>query len=131
MVKGIKDFEFQNDCVDFLIQKTAERDSKKVITVKAPTGAGKTIILIKYIDEYLKYGFDLVLSGHTHGGQWRLPFFDIGLYSYGQGLFPKYSGGKYEFINSALIVGRGLCKNIAVMRLYNPPEIVIVNIYSM
>lgn len=53
MVKGIKDFEFQNDCVNFLIQKTVERDSKKVITVKAPTGAGKTIILIKYIDEYL------------------------------------------------------------------------------
>ena len=53
MVKGIKDFEFQNDCVNFLIQKTVARDSKKVITVKAPTGAGKTIILIKYIDEYL------------------------------------------------------------------------------
>lgn len=53
MVKGIKDFEFQNDCVNFLIQKTVERDSKKVVTVKAPTGAGKTIILIKYIDEYL------------------------------------------------------------------------------
>lgn len=53
MVKGIKDFEFQNDCVNFLIQKTVERDSKKVITVKAPTGAGKTIILIKYIDEYM------------------------------------------------------------------------------
>ena len=49
MVKGIKDFEFQNDCVNFLIQKTVARDSKKVITVKAPTGAGKTIILIKYI----------------------------------------------------------------------------------
>lgn len=53
MVKGIKDFEFQNNCVNFLIQKTVARDSKKVITVKAPTGAGKTIILIKYIDEYL------------------------------------------------------------------------------
>ena len=102
---------------------------------KAVCDRGEFAILLahrpEYIDEYLKYGFDLVLSGHTHGGQWRLPLFDIGLYSYGQGLFPKYSGGKYEFINSALIVGRGLCKNTAVMRLYNPPEIVIVNIYSM
>ena len=53
MVKGIKDFEFQNDCINFLIQKTVERDSKKVITVKAPTGAGKTIILIKYISNYI------------------------------------------------------------------------------
>lgn len=53
MVEGIKDFEFQNECVNFLIQKTAANDSKQVITVKAPTGAGKTVILIKYIDEYL------------------------------------------------------------------------------
>lgn len=54
MVNGIKDYEFQNDCVEFLIDKTAEYNSKQVITVKAPTGAGKTVILIKYIDEYLK-----------------------------------------------------------------------------
>ena len=53
MVEGIKDLEFQNECVDFLIQKTVASDSKQVITVKAPTGAGKTIILIKYIDEFL------------------------------------------------------------------------------
>ena len=108
---------------------------KQLSCAKAVCDNGNFSVLLahrpEYIDEYLKYGFDLVLSGHTHGGQWRLPFFDIGLYAYGQGLFPKYSGGKYEFINSALIVGRGLCKNTAVMRLYNPPEIVIVNIYSM
>lgn len=53
MVEGIKDFEFQNECVSFLIQKTIECNSKKIITVKAPTGAGKTVILIKYINEYL------------------------------------------------------------------------------
>lgn len=54
MVNGIKEYEFQNECVDFLIDKTASVDSKQVITVKAPTGAGKTVILIKYVDEYLK-----------------------------------------------------------------------------
>ena len=53
MVNEIKDFDFQDDCVDFLIEKTVASDSKQVITVKAPTGAGKTVILIKYIDEYL------------------------------------------------------------------------------
>ena len=46
MVEGIKDLEFQNECVDFLIQKTVASDSKQVITVKAPTGAGKTIYLV-------------------------------------------------------------------------------------
>lgn len=60
MVNGIKDFEFQNDCVEFLINKTSDIDSKQIITIKAPTGAGKTVILIKYIDEYLKN-----TDGHT------------------------------------------------------------------
>lgn len=48
------DFEFQNDCVDFLISKTTDTSSRQVITIKAPTGAGKTVILVKYVDEYLK-----------------------------------------------------------------------------
>ena len=54
MVSKIKDYEFQAQCVEFLIEKTVETTSKQVITVKAPTGAGKTIILIKYVDEFLK-----------------------------------------------------------------------------
>lgn len=54
MVSKIKDYEFQAKCVEFLIEKTVETTSKQVITVKAPTGAGKTIILIKYVDEFLK-----------------------------------------------------------------------------
>lgn len=54
MVNGIKDYEFQNECAEFLVGKTVANNSKQVITVKAPTGAGKTVILIKYIDEYLK-----------------------------------------------------------------------------
>ncbi len=53
MVNGIREFEFQNDCVEYLIDKTADTNSKKVITIKAPTGAGKTVILIKFIDEFL------------------------------------------------------------------------------
>lgn len=54
MVSKIKDYEFQEQCVDYLIDKTIETNSKQVITVKAPTGAGKTVILIKYIDKFLK-----------------------------------------------------------------------------
>lgn len=54
MVNGIMNFEFQNDCVDFLIDKTTDVSSKQIITIKAPTGAGKTVILVKYVDEYLK-----------------------------------------------------------------------------
>lgn len=60
MVNGMKNYEFQNECVEFLIDKTVDINSKQVITVKAPTGAGKTVILIKYVDEYLKN-----TDGHT------------------------------------------------------------------
>lgn len=54
MVNGLNDYEFQDNCVEYLIDKTCDTNSKQVITVKAPTGAGKTVILIKYVDEYLK-----------------------------------------------------------------------------
>lgn len=49
--KGL--FEFQEKAVNFLLDTTAKSDSKEVITVKSPTGSGKTIILIDYIDGYL------------------------------------------------------------------------------
>ena len=54
MVTKIKDYEFQLSCVEYLIEKTISAESKQIITVKAPTGAGKTVILIKYVDELLK-----------------------------------------------------------------------------
>lgn len=54
MVNGIENYEFQENCVDFLYDKTTASGTKQIITVKAPTGAGKTVILVKYVDTYLK-----------------------------------------------------------------------------
>ena len=54
MVNGIEQYEFQNDCAEFLFDKTTASDAKQIITVKAPTGAGKTVILIKYVDLFFK-----------------------------------------------------------------------------
>lgn len=54
MVNGIENYEFQEKCVDFLFDKTTASGTKQVVTVKAPTGAGKTVILVKYVDTYLK-----------------------------------------------------------------------------
>ena len=56
---GIKDIEFQDDCVDALINYNST--NKKGVIVKAPTGSGKTIVLIKYIDTYFRtYGTNTV-----------------------------------------------------------------------
>lgn len=46
-------FEFQEKASNFLIETTIKKDSKQNVVLKAPTGAGKTIILLDYIDKYL------------------------------------------------------------------------------
>ena len=78
-------------------------------------------------DFYTDSGFDLVLSGHAHGGQVRIPGILNGLYAPNQGLFPKYAGGLYELGATSLVVSRGLCKN-NLPRIFNPPELVIVDL---
>lgn len=63
------------------------------------------------------------LSGHAHGGQFILPFLG-GIYSPGQGLFPKYYRGMYEENGKKLIVSRGLGNSRFPLRLFNRPEII-------
>ena len=80
-------------------------------------------------DEYSCYDVDLVLCGHAHGGQFRIPFMNRGLYSPGQGIFPKYSEGLHEHRGTKLIVSRGIGNsNRFPFRLFNPPEAVIIDI---
>lgn len=81
------------------------------------------------IDSYLQYDFDLILAGHTHGGQLRVPLFINGLFAPDQGWFPRYAGGIYEFDRSQMIVSRGATsQKIRIPRIFNRPEIVFVNI---
>lgn len=80
-------------------------------------------------DEYAVAGYDLAVTGHAHGGQWRIPFTKQGLIAPDQGLFPKYSGGKYELGAGWMIVSRGLAKeSTSIPRLFNPPELVVIDI---
>lgn len=83
------------------------------------------------IDVYLKTDFDLVLSGHSHGGQVRIPFILNGLYAPNQGWFPKYAGGMYNHDKLIQIVSRGVSYNPKMPRVFNPPEIVVVDIKGM
>ena len=81
-----------------------------------------------YIDKYAMAGYDLTLCGHAHGGQWRLPFTKIGVYSPGQGLFPKYISGVHSCGNMRQVISRGLGNSQCPLRLFNRPEIVTVTI---
>jgi predicted MPP superfamily phosphohydrolase len=83
------------------------------------------------INELLPLNSDLVLSGHAHGGQWRLPIIlENGLLSPNQGLFPKYTNGEYIFGNTTLLVSRGLAKESTrlIPRIFNRPEIVVITL---
>jgi len=82
----------------------------------------------EYIETYRKYPFDLVLSGHAHGGQVRLPFVLNGLFAPNQGWFPKYAGGVYKHDSLIHVVSRGLSYNPRLPRIFNPPEVVVINI---
>lgn len=81
------------------------------------------------IEAYLQLPFDLILSGHAHGGQWRIPGLLNGLLAPNQGLFPDYAGGSYAFENTTLIVSRGLAReSTRIPRIFNRPELVAVDI---
>lgn len=83
----------------------------------------------EYAETYMRYDFDLVLSGHAHGGQWRIPGILNGLYAPNQGLCPKYAGGLYEFEQGTMIVSRGLARESTLApRIFNRPELIVIDL---
>jgi predicted MPP superfamily phosphohydrolase len=70
----------------------------------------------------------LVLSGHAHGGQIRIPLLLNGLFAPNQGWFPAYAGGLYQHGSLTHIVSRGASNNIPLPRIFNPPEVVVIEI---
>lgn len=80
-------------------------------------------------ESYVAEGFDLVLCGHAHGGQWRIPGILNGVFAPNQGIFPPYAGGKYENGDTTMIVSRGLAReSTLVPRIFNPPELVVITL---
>ncbi len=89
------------------------------------------IILIthnpKDFNIYADWGANLIFAGHTHGGMIRI--FDRGLISTDRTLFPEFDGGIYyrNGIKSQMIVSKGLSRGNKGFRLFNPPELIVVN----
>ncbi len=103
--------------LDF-VREFASLDGFKILICHRP----------EYYDEYLReHDIDLILAGHTHGGQWRL--FGCGVYAPNQGLFPKFSSGIYD---NRLIVSAGASNTQRpIPRFFNPREISIIKIKSI
>lgn len=78
----------------------------------------------EYYPHYLKdKNVDLIISGHAHGGQWRI--FGRGVFAPGQGIFPKYTSGLYD---GKLLVSRGLSNHTFIPRIFNRPELIIIDL---
>ena len=109
------------------------REHVAQVAAQAENGA-YTILLThrpELLDVYSQYGFDLVMAGHAHGGQWRIPGILNGLWAPNQGLFPAYAGGQYEQDGTVMIVSRGLARgSTQVPRWYNRPEMVMIEVNS-
>lgn len=81
----------------------------------------------QYLENYAASGVDLVLSGHAHGGQFRLPFVG-GLVAPDQGFFPEYTEGEHVEGDTTMVISRGLGNSVIPLRLFNLPEIVCVEL---
>lgn len=80
-------------------------------------------------DSYVENEIDLVLSGHAHGGQVRIPLIG-GLIAPNQGLFPKYDAGVYSEGNTTMVVSCGIGNSVIPIRINNRPEIVLIELQS-
>lgn len=78
---------------------------------------------------YCKQAVDVVLAGHVHGGQVRIPYIG-GIIGPGQGILPDYDAGLYEADGIKMILSRGLGQSIIPFRVNNPPELVVVELQS-
>ena len=113
-----------------------DRDSQEEIELMKALGSVQTCpeytILLAHRPErspiYAQFGFDLIVSGHAHGGQVRIPGLINGLFAPRQGWFPKRAGGLYQEQNSDLIVSRGLCRRWYLPRIFNPVEIPVIEL---
>lgn len=82
-----------------------------------------------YFKAYDKWGADLTVSGHLHGGVMRLPFWG-GVISPSLEIFPKYDSGLYEGHNGKMIVSKGIGCHTLPIRLFNPAELIFIKIDS-
>lgn len=114
------------------IKKTIQRELKKL-----PRYNGYDILLFhraNLMDLLKNHGFDLILSGHMHGGQFRFPLGGRGVISpksswNGSKLFfPKYFAGHYNSQKTQMIVNRGVGNPMIIPRLFNRPEITVVTL---
>lgn len=117
-IMGVDDPYLGRDRLDMAL--TGVSDSvPKILLAHAPNIFPKAI----------KDNIDLVLVGHTHGGQVRLPVVGA-MVAPGQGLFPEFDYGQFTSSFTNMIINGGLGESVLPIRFYNRPEIILVKLVS-
>lgn len=115
MLAGLDDQHLSDETLKNLLQE--QKNELSIVLAHEP----------QYLQNYANAGADLVLTGHAHGGQIRLPFVG-GIVAPDQGFLPEYTSGKYNRADTEMIVSRGLGNSIIPVRLFNYPEVVCVEL---
>ena len=123
-VSGILDPDFRTE--------NPGKETAEIAKGLMPADGKFTILLSHRPEQFAAYkacGVDLVLTGHAHGGQIRLPFIG-GLFAPGQGFFPKYDAGLFTENSTHMVISRGLGNSAFPLRVNNRPEIVLIELKS-
>lgn len=114
--KRFKKVFMEEEYIESIVGK-ADRHAYQILLAHNP----------EYFERYAKWGADLVLSGHIHGGMMRLPFLG-GVVSPKFVFFPKYDGGLFTEKNSTMVLSRGLGMHTIPIRIFNPAELVVIHL---
>lgn len=115
---------------DWTLAEGLDQTQARLSALLAQAGDRFSLVLShrpELLPAYAEAGADLVLSGHAHGGQVRLPGIG-GLFAPGQGILPRLTSGVYARGETRLVVSRGLGNSAFPLRVFNPPEIVTVTL---
>lgn len=118
---GLSDRDLNNETLRELTEEIAAEHGKEeyiqILLAHEP----------QYINRYAACSVDLVLAGHAHGGQIRLPGVG-GIYAPDQGFWPEYTEGMHRVNDTTMIVSRGIGNSVFPLRLFNYPELVLVTL---
>ena len=115
LLVGLDDQHLSDETLKNLLQE--QKNELSIVLAHEP----------QYLQNYANAGAELVLTGHAHGGQIRLPFVG-GIVAPDQGFLPEYTSGQYNSTDTEMIVSRGLGNSIIPVRLFNYPEVMCVEL---
>ena len=122
---GVEDYNF------FKNEDNLNHRANFIKTLKELYSSNHFNILLSHRPEkfpiYADIKYELIFSGHAHGGQWRIPFVG-GIFSPSQGFFPKYTNGNYVLEDSTMIVSQGLGNSSFPIRINNRIELILATL---